>query len=283
MILVTGGTGTSGSEIVRQLAASGAKFRAMARNPARAESLRAPGVEIVAGDFDRPETLDAALRGVDRVLLLTPPDERQVEHNARFVEAAKRAGVRHVVKFSAAGADPASQARFLRQHGEAERAIQSAGFAWTFLRPPFFMQNLLGLAGMVKGGTLYQPAGEGRAAFVDVRDIAAVAVKALTQDGHEGKVYDVTGPRSLGHADIAAAFSSVLGREVKYADVPPEAARQAMLGAGMGAWQVDGILELYALLREGKFDRATDVVKRVAGREPATVEQFVRDHRGVFA
>jgi uncharacterized protein YbjT (DUF2867 family) len=283
MILVTGGTGTSGSEIVKQLAAAGAKFRAMARNPGGADSLRLPGVEVVAGDFERPESLDAALRGVSKALLLTPPDERQVEQQARFVDAAKRAGVRHVVKFSAAGADPASPARFLRQHGEADRAIQSSGLAWTFLRPPFFMQNLLGLAGMVKGGTLYQPAGEGRAAFVDVRDIAAVAVNALTQDGHEGKAYEVTGPRPLSHHDIAAALSSVLGREVKYANVPPEAARQAMLGAGMGAWQVEGILELYALLREGKFERATDVVKRVAGREPTTIEQFIRDHRGSFA
>ncbi len=113
--------------------------------------------------------------------------------------------------------------------------------------------------------------------------IAAVAVAALTRDGHEGQVYDVTGPRSLGHGEIAAALSSVLGREVKYANVPPEAARQVMLGAGMGAWQVEGILELFALLREGKFDRATDVVKRVAGREPTTLEQFIRDHRGAFA
>jgi uncharacterized protein YbjT (DUF2867 family) len=283
MILVTGGTGTSGSEITRLLAAAGEEFRLMARDPRRAEGLRRPGVEVVAGDFGRPESLDAALRGVTRALLLTPPDERQAEQQTRFVEAAKRAGVRHVVKFSAAGADPASPARFLRQHGESERAIQSSGLAWTFLRPPFFMQNLLGLAGMVKGGTLYQPAGDGRAAFVDVRDIAAVAVKALTQNGHEGKVHEITGPRSLSHGDVAAAFSSVLGREVKYANVPPEAARQAMLGGGMDAWQVDGILELYALLREGKFDRVTDTVKRVAGREPTTIEQFISDHRGAFA
>jgi len=283
MILVTGGTGTSGSEITRFLAATGEKFRLMARDPRRAEGLRAPGVEVVAGDFARPDSLDAALRGVTRALLLTPPDERQVEQQAAFVGAAKRAGVRHVVKFSAAGADPASPARFLRQHGESERLIQSSGLAWTFLRPPFFMQNLLALAGMVKGGALHQPAGDGRAAFVDVRDIAAVAADALTRDGHEGKVHEVTGPRSLSHADIAAAFSAVLGREVQYADVPPEAARQAMLGAGMGAWQVDGILELYDLLRDGKFDRATDTVKRVAGREPTTIEQFIRDHREAFA
>ena len=109
------------------------------------------------------------------------------------------------------------------------------------------------------------------------------AAGRLTQNGHEGKVHEITGPRSLSHGDGAAAFSSVLGREVKYANVPPEAARQAMLGGGMDAWQVDGILELYALLREGKFDRVTDTVKRVAGREPTTIEQFISDHRGAFA
>src|SRR4051794_41654442 len=142
MILVTGGTGTSGSEVVKQLSAAGAKFRAMARNPGRAESLRLPGVEVVAGDFDKPETLDAALRGVDRAFLLTPPDERTVEHQTRFIDAAKRAGVRHLVKFSALLADPASPARFIRWHGEVDRLIESSGLKWTLLRPPFFMQNL---------------------------------------------------------------------------------------------------------------------------------------------
>jgi uncharacterized protein YbjT (DUF2867 family) len=154
---------------------------------------------------------------------------------------------------------------------------------WTFLRPPFFMQNLLALAGMVKGGTLYQPAADARAAFVDVRDIAAVAVKALTGAGHEGKTYEITGPRAISHHDIAAALSKVLGRPVNYVNVPPEAAKQAMTGAGMPPWQADSILELYALLREGSFDRATTTVKDVTGREPVSIEQFVRDYRGAFA
>jgi uncharacterized protein YbjT (DUF2867 family) len=283
MILVTGGTGTSGSEIVKQLSAAAVKFRAMARNPARAEGLRVPGAEVVAGDFEKPETLAAALRGVEKALLLTPPEEHTVEHQTRFIDAAKRAGVRHLVKFSAMLADPASPARFLKWHGQTDRLIESSGMAWTFLRPPFFMQNLLGLAGMVKGGTIYQPAGDARAAMVDVRDIADVAVKALTQAGHERKAYAITGPRSITYHDVAAAFTKVLGREVKYADVPPEAARQAMTGAGMAGWQADSILELFALMRAGKFDVATDVVKKVTGREPIAIEQFVRDHRAAFA
>jgi uncharacterized protein YbjT (DUF2867 family) len=283
MILVTGGTGTSGSEVVKQLSAAGVKFRAMARNPARAESLRLPGVDLVPGDFDKPETLDAALRGVERAFLLTPPDERTVEHHTQFVDAAKRAGVRHLVKFSALLADPASPARFIRWHGQTDRLIESSGLKWTFLRPPFFMQSLLGLAGMVKGGTLYQPAADACAGFVDVRDIAAVAVKSLTAPGHEGKAYEITGPRAISHHDIAAAFTKVLGRPVNYVSVPPEAAKQAMTGAGMTQWQADSILELYALLREGRFDRTTSTVKDVTGREPITIEQFVRDYRPSFA
>jgi uncharacterized protein YbjT (DUF2867 family) len=283
MILVTGATGTSGSAIVRQLSAGGVSFRAMVRNPARAEALRLPGAEVVAGDFDRPQTLDSALRGIERALLLTPPDQRQAEQQAAFVEAAKRAGVRHIVKFSAAGADPDSPALFLRSHGQADRMIESSGLGWTFLRPPFFMQNLLGLADMVKAGTLYQPAGDSRAGFVDVRDIAAVAARALTGQGHEGKVYPITGPRPISHHDIAAAMTSVLGRTVKYVDVPPDAAGRAMTGAGMPQWQADAILELYALMREGKFDYATDTVKEVSGRDPIPIEQFVRDHRDAFS
>src|SRR5579863_3473992 len=203
MILITGGTGTSGSQVVDQLRASGKPFRVLVRNPAKAESLKGPGVEIVAGDLAKPDSLGAALAGVERVFVLSPPAPNQAELEANLVNAAKRAGVKHVVKFSAMTASPNSPSRFPRAHGQVEEHIKQSGLSWTFLRPTFFMQNLLGLAPMVRDGTIYQPAKKSRAAFVDTRDIAAVAVQALIGAGHESKAYDITGPDLVNYDEVA--------------------------------------------------------------------------------
>lgn len=282
MILVTGGTGTSGSEIVRQLAATGARFRVMARDPEKAKSLHLAGVELVAGDFSKPQSLAAALGGVERVLMLSSPDPKQVELQGNLLEAGKRAGVRHVVKFSAMTADPKSPARFPRLHGQTEQQIRASGMAWTFLRPTFFMQNLLGLAEMVKSGTIYQPAGDSKASFVDSRDIAAVAVKALTESGHEGKAYDITGSELLNYHDIARILSEVTGKPVKYQDIPPAAARQAMLASGMPEWLTDGINELMDQMRTGRYAVLSNVVRDVAGKKATTFAQFAREQAAAW-
>lgn len=170
MILVTGGTGTAGAEVVSQLASTGTPFRAMVRRPEKAAALKLTGVQIVPGDLEKPQTLASALQGIDQVFLLCAPVPNQVELEGNMVAAAKAAGVRHIVKLSAMTADPNSRSRFPRLHGEVEEMIRQSGLEWTFLRPTFFMQNLLGLAGMVNAGTISQPAGDERAGFVDVTD-----------------------------------------------------------------------------------------------------------------
>jgi uncharacterized protein YbjT (DUF2867 family) len=282
MILVTGGTGTAGGEIVSQLAATGTPFRAMVRDVNKAAVLKLTGVEVVPGDFDKPESLPAAMKGVEQVMLVSPPIPRQAELEGNMVAAAKRAGVRHIVKFSAMTADPNSKARFPRLHGITERAIVESGIAWTFLRPTFFMQNLLGLAGMVKGGTIYQPCGDGKAGFVDTADIAAVAVEALTEPGHEGIVYDITGPELLSYHDVARIFSNVLGKPVTYQDVPIMAARGGLLSAGIPEWNADGILELCDQMRAGEYAKLTTVVKDVGKKEPILLKAFLRENVGAF-
>jgi len=277
MILITGGTGTSGSEIVRQLAATGTRFRVLARNPEKAASLRLPGVELVAGDLAKPQSLAAALVGVDRVLLLSGPDPMQVELQGNLIEGSKRAGVRHIVKFSAMTADPAATSRFPRWHGQTEQQIRNSGIAWTFLRPTFFTQNLLSMADMIKSGTIYQPAADSKAAFIDIRDIAAVAVKALTEPGHEGKAYEITGPELLSYHDIARILSDVTGKPIKYQDIPPAAAKQAMVGSGMPEWLADALNELMDQMRSGKYAVLSKAVRDVAKKQPTTLAQFATE------
>lgn len=284
MILLTGGTGTTGSEIVRELAAAGAKrVRALVRNAGRAAFIREAGFEVVEGDFDRPETLEAALAGVERALLLTPPDPRTFEHQRVFVEAAKRAGTRHVVKFSAVGADAGAPGGFARWHGQAEELLKDSGLAWTMLQPNTFMQNLLGQARAIADeGVIYQPVGDARAAFVDARDIAAVAARVLVGEGHEGKTYVVTGPEALSYGEVAEKLTAATGRPVRYVSVTPEQFRAGALAAGLPEWLADALGLLNENFAAGKWSQVTNVVREVGGREPTTFDRFARDHAGAF-
>ena len=282
MILITGGTGTSGVPILRELASTGKPFRVLVRDPAKINALRLPNVEVAVGDLSNPASIRAALHDVDRALLNSGSDPKQAELQGNFITAAKAAGVKHLVKFSAMGANPASTARFLRIHGQAEEQIRASGMAFTFLRPTFFFQNLLGLAAMAKQGYIYQPAADGRSAFVDVRDIATVAVKVLTERGHEGKAYDLTGPKAIGYHDIAAAFTELLRKEVQYVDVPSAHAKQGLMEAGYSNWAADWVNELLAQMRAGAFLRVSNVVSDVAGRDSISLQQFVSDYADIF-
>jgi uncharacterized protein YbjT (DUF2867 family) len=284
MILITGATGTTGREVVAELHRLGAKgVRALVRDPARADFIREAGFEAVAGDFERPDTLGAALEGVARALLLTPPTPETVNQQREFIVAAAQAGVLHVVKLSAIGADADSPEGFGKWHGQSENLLKTSGLKWTMLRPNFFMQNLLGQARQIAAtGGIYQPVGDARASFVDVRDIAAVAARTLTEEGHEGQTYTLTGPEALSYQDVAAKLSEATGRTVNYVPVSPEQFRAGALGAGLPEWLVSALERLNELFASGQAAPVTDDVSRVGRKEPATFEQFARDNAKAF-
>ncbi len=281
--LVTGATGTNGTELVKLFAAKGIPVRAMVRDVKRASSISLPGVEIVTGDFDTPHTLEAALEGVERAFLLSNSSENAEKQQLTFVEAAKQSGVAHVVKLSQLGAEADSPNRFLRYHAAAEAALRSSGMAYTFLRPNLFMQGLLNFAPTIKSqNAFYAAAGEGKISVVDIRDIAAVALAALTGEGHAGKIYDITGPEALTHAEIAAQLSTAVGRHIAFVNVAPEDMRKAMLEAGLPQWQTDGLLEEYAEWSQNKAAQVTSAIKDATGQEPHTFADFARDYAAAF-
>lgn len=283
LILVTGATGNVGSQVVKQLANKGAQLRALVRDPASASSIQAAGVDMVAGDFNQPETIASALMGVDRAFLLSPPDPQQVEWQNQFIDAAKGANVRHIVKLSVLGADEHSPVSIAKWHWRTEQHLKQSGLSYTILQPHFFMQNLLGFApGIAAEGKFYAPMKQGRIGLVDVRDIAAVAVAALTEDGHEGETYAITGPESLSFADIAEKLSGATGKSVTYVDVPPDAARQSMLGMGMPTWYVDDLIRLYEVFSSGRGEWVTDTVAAVAKKQPISFDEFARDYAEAF-
>ena len=282
MILLTGSTGSIGLSLAKLLSQRGIPYRGMVRDVAKASTLGLVGAEWVQGDFQDPASLRPALDGIDRVFLLAPPVENIDRIEAAFLDIAAACGVRHVVNLSAVGAGIDVPHRFGQWHGRTEQYLRESQMDFTILRPNFFLQNLLTMTAMVQQGTLYVPAGEGKAPFVDVRDIAAVAASCLTETGHEGKIYEVTGPISIGYSDIAATLSQVLGRTINYVDIPVAAAKSSMLEMGMPAWLADALNELNVGLKENRFGLVTDVVLAIGHKTPIDLESFIRDNIEAF-
>ncbi|MGO8673901.1 MAG: SDR family oxidoreductase [Capsulimonadaceae bacterium] len=286
MILVTGATGNNGREVVKQLSALGADVRAMVRNgDSAAALLEGPHVQVVEGDFEKPDTLVAALDGVTSAFLLAPGVQNCVELQSNFVAAAKQTGLPHLVKFSVAGADLISPLRFGRWHAQTEQEIRESGIPFTFLQPNYFMQNFSAFSAqtIAQQGCIYAPMGDGRVSFVDVRDNAAVAARTLIETGHVGNTYVITGPEAISFSQAAATLSAVLGKTVTFVDITLEQSKQAMLGVGMPEWLADAMNEIYATFSAGYGAGVTDTVAKIGKKEPISFEKFARDYQAVFS
>ncbi|HEY1470641.1 MAG TPA: SDR family oxidoreductase [Candidatus Acidoferrum sp.] len=283
MILITGATGTVGAEVVKRLSERGTPTRAFVRNRAQAQAIALPGVEVVEGDFTKPETFTRALEGADRLFLLIPSSSQVEKQQRSLVDAAKRSGVRHIVKLSQLGADTHSPGRFQRHHGAVENHIVRSGIAYTFLRPNLFMQALLNFRSAISSqGTLFGAARNAKISLVDVRDIAFIAERVLTESGHEGETYDITGPEALTHAKMADQLSEALGKPIKYVDVPLEAFREALLSFGLPPWQAEGVVEDYEQYRRNEASLVTSTVRDVTGNDPIVFSRFAHDYAAKF-
>ena len=285
-ILLTGATGNIGTELTKILAARGVPFRALVRSlkGEAAQTIGAlPGAELVIGDLNAPQTVASALAGIERVFLLTNSSEQAEEQQLAFVKLAQQAGVRHIVKLSQWAADRHSPVRFLRYHAVVEEAIQGSGLTYTFLRPNLFMQGLLGFHhSITTQGKFFAAIGEAKISAVDVRDIADVAATALTEPGHENKIYSLTGPAALTHAQMAAQLSEALNCPVAFLDIPAEAMHGALLEAGFPTWQAEGLIEDYAHYHRGEAATVTTDVQHITGHAPRTFAAFAQDYAPVF-
>lgn len=287
MILVTGAAGLSGSIIVRELVRQRVAARALVRSAARAPWLQQlPGIEVVEADLGRPETLGAALEGVERALLISSANMRMVETQCTFIDACQRAGVGHVVKFSGVekgiGFD-SSRFRFSRMHEEIERYLEGSGLPWTHLRPGQFMQVYLREASRIAAERkLALPMGEGRLSPVDLEDVAKVACAILRDGGHAGSRFDLTGPEALTMAEIAARISDAIGETVRYVDVDPGERRKALAGLGVPAEMLDGLDELFAERRRCRESGIALETHRAFGIRPTPFADFARRNADVF-
>ena len=280
MILVTGATGTVGREVVAQLLAAGQDVRAMTRNPAKARL--DSRVEVVRGDFDSPASLAEAVRGVDRLFSLTVGPQTGL-HERNLAQAAKAAGVRHIVKLSAMGGDGETKNEIRKWHDEGEQAFRETGIPLTVLYPGAFMSNALHWRETIRAtGKVFSNYGDGKLPPVHPRDIAAVAVRALTSDGHDGKCYTITGPEALTVGEQVKILANAVGKPIEYVPVPDEAIRSGMEKAGLPGPLINALLPFAAFIRSGKAAQVFPTVQEVTGRQPFTFSDWARENAGAF-
>ncbi len=284
MILVTGATGTTGSEVVRALERRGARVRAFVRDPGKAQVLFGDAVEVATGDFADAESVRAALDGVDTVLLSCADDPRRVEWETSAIDAAGAAGVERIVKLSTIGAAPDAPVAFWAWHGVVERHLRLSGIPAIVLRSTFYMSNLLAaLDPVVREGRLYAPAGDAKVAMIDPRDVGAAAAAVLTGAGDDGQTYVLTGPQAITWAQVAAELSTATGRRVEFVDVPDDGARRALIESGLPEFVAEQLVKIFGLLREGVAEQVTDSVESLTGLPARGFAEFARDRAGLFA
>jgi uncharacterized protein YbjT (DUF2867 family) len=284
MILVTGATGKNGAEILKLLSGRKERIRAMVRKRNQiANPKPSCELEFVEANFDDEASLRKALSGVQRAFLVTNSSERVEELQLRFVRLARQSGVKHIVYLSQLHASANSPLRFLRYHAAVEDAIRASGMTFTNLRPNLYMQGLLMIGQSIASeGRFFAPAGDSQVSVVDVRDIAAVAVAALTQNKHENKTYDITGPEALTHAQMAAQLSQALDQPVTFVDAPEQEFRNALRAMHMPDWQADGLIEDYAHYRRGEASNTSSAVQQCTGKPPRRFAEFAHDYRTSF-
>ncbi|MBR0866077.1 uncharacterized protein YbjT (DUF2867 family) [Bradyrhizobium diazoefficiens] len=282
MILVTGGTGLIGSELLRLLSQAGVPARALVRNPDKAKEL--PGITWVVGDLARPETLDAAFEGIEKLFLLTHYYEDMVELQHNAIVAARTAGVKHIVKISAFAATDHSKAPIGQWHYQIEEEIKKSGMAWTMIQPHHFMTNLVAQAEyVVKEGAIYSPSGDGKIPYVDPRDVAAVAFVPLTQPGHLGKTYVVTGSEAISYRQASEIIGAAIGKKLRFVDETPEQARARRVREGVPPAVIESILAIGAYQRAGgKTVTITNTIAELTGRPPRTLAEYVQENASVF-
>jgi len=283
MILVTGASGTVGSEVLKQLVKKGENVRALVRVEDHARKIRHTGAEIFAGDLENPDDLVAPFEGVEKVFLSTPAHPNQLERERNAIEAAAKSSVKHIVKLSIMGADPDASHRLGRIHGNVEKIVEASGIPWTHLRPHFHMQHLFLYARPIRNtGSFFAPMRNNRISMVHVKDVAAVAAVVLTEKGYTYRAYEITGPKAVTFGDFAAILSELTGEDIAYVDIPIGTAKGGLLESGISEWYADALLEMFRSWSDGRAERITNTVADITGRWPTGLDKFLEENRDVF-
>ena len=275
MILITGASGSVGKAVLQEAIEKASKVLAMYRS--KEEAAKAPaGCEAVLADYADRQSLLKALNGVNSVYVVCSPIPQLVELESNMLDACREAGVKHVVLNSAMGAGEYGKS-FPSWHRKVEDKLKGMGMTYTILRPNGFLQNIVvyNAPSIRAQGAFYAAMGEAKVSYLDVGDIAVVAVRALQAGVHTGKIYELNGPEAISNTELAKRISKVTGRAVNYVDIPEAAQREAMLGLGTPEWQVAALLELQQYYKQGGGAKTDGLLKALIEREPVGLEQYL--------
>ncbi len=280
-ILIAGATGNTGSEIVNQLLEKGIKFKAISRNRNKFRTIT--GVNWVEGDFADEYSLVSALKNVERIYVAMPAHPDNEVWINKVISASKKAGVLHIVKLSGIGVSPDAGSEIIRVHAKTDDMIIHSGLVYTLLRSNSFYQNIFASIPAIKNQcSIYSPLSDSRLSLIDIRDVAAVAVKALTENGHDNKIYNLTGPEALSYFDIAKKIGSVTGKDITCCPISKDQAESAMLKAGVSEWRADKLSEILAWFAEGGYETITSDVESALGRLPYSFDEFLNEQKERF-
>lgn len=283
MILITGASGKTGTEVARRLGAANVPYRVLVRSAEKGEPLAALGAEVALGDMAEDASVRKALDGISKAVLVMPNGEQQQAMETRFTDLAVEAGVKHLVYLSSIESVPENKNPITQMHVAVESHIRQSGIGWTLIRPSFFMQMFVSSAPAIRErGELVMPTGQGTVATTDLRDVAEVIELALTTAGHTGKSYELTGPELLTLGDCAARFTKVLGREVRHINPPLEQFAERLRTVGLPEWRVLAVCKEFEAIQRGIIDHTTPTVAELLGRPPRPLEQFIADHIDLF-
>ena len=281
MYLVTGATGHVGGPVARQLHERGHGVRALVRGPSRAAGLPA-GIELAVGDLDDPESVSKAVQGVEAIFLMQVGGG--TEQTKTMITAAQEAAVPRIVLLSSAGA------RLLPLYGNPmptalaarEQVLRESGLGVTYLRPSSFASNAFAWRDSIRAGKVTDPTGDGVLAVTDPEDIARVAVAVLTEDGHVGKGYLLTGPEALTSREQVEIIAEVTGRPVDFEDVTPHEFAQAAIQQGTPPEQAHLMERLNETFRARRSVNITDDVENITGVAPGTFRGWCQRHADAF-
>jgi uncharacterized protein YbjT (DUF2867 family) len=282
-ILITGATGNVGSQLLKEFSLNNVPVTALVRkkDPSKQPPLR--NIEYVEADLAKPSSLVEAFKGAKSIFLILPLVPNMVDLGCNAVDAARKAGVRYIVKLSVMLPED-SPIKLQQLHKEIENYIEASGLDCSFLRPNSFYQNYINICGKTirSGNVFYLPLADARISSIDTRDVASAAFKVLTTEVGKNQAHDLTGPESLTNENIAGVFTKVLGRRISYAAIDDDAATTSMSQGGVSYWLISVLMELYHSQRKGNADLVSESVQELTGKPPIPFDKFVWDHISSF-
>jgi len=280
-ILIIGATGSIGLEVAQRLVAEKQPVRIAVRNPDKAESLNLNGSEVVHFEYQKPETFFNAFKSVSKIVLVSPPSFLRIHDDViHAVNVAKDSGVKLIVNISAMGIDKDENEpmRLIEKH------IQKSGLNYVLLRPSCFMQNFTNLFRdfIKEDNEISAPAEDAKSSFVDIRDVADVAVRVLMDDNFNKQIFTLTGKQSFNLHVIAYLFSEELKREIIYSKISEDFFKKTLLSAGWPIITIEGTLELCNYIKGNSNSKISDDIEKILNREPIKFEQFIKDNSDIW-